>query len=78
MRKPISKHALRRALDRVHREGHFQYNEPIGTLVDRLWHEIEKASYRKPRKKSTSRETVRTATVEAEVTEEMATTPTEA
>ena len=61
MRKPISKHALRRALDRVHSEGRLHWNEPVGTVVDRIWHEIEKESYSASRKRTDSRETVRTA-----------------
>ncbi len=60
MRKPISKHALRRALERVHAEGHLQWDEPVGTVVDRIWREIEKKSYNGARKKPVSRATVRT------------------
>jgi hypothetical protein len=45
MRKPVSKHALRRALERVVDEGRIQLKEPTGTVVDRLWHEIEKEMY---------------------------------
>jgi DNA-binding GntR family transcriptional regulator len=45
MRKPVSKHALRRALERVVEEGRIQLEEPTGTVVDRLWHEIEKEMY---------------------------------
>ncbi len=59
MRKPISKHALRRALERVHADGHIHWDEPIGTVVDRIWHEIEKKSYNGTRKKPVSRATVR-------------------
>ena len=61
MRKPISKHALRRALSKVHSEGRIQWEEPIGAVVDRIWHEIEKSSYNGERKKAVPRETVRTA-----------------
>jgi DNA-binding GntR family transcriptional regulator len=61
MRKPISKHGLRRALDRVEAEGHIEYNAPPGTVVDKLWHEIERKTYRAPRKKPIARESVRTA-----------------
>jgi hypothetical protein len=60
MRKPISKHALRRALDRVHREGRIEWKEPVGTVVDRIWHEIEKESYNAGRKRSVSRDSLRT------------------
>ena len=69
MRKPISKHALRRAMSRVHAEGHIQWNEPIGTVVDRVWHELEKSSYAASRKKPISRESVRTAPLEADLPE---------
>lgn len=45
MRKPISKHALRRAMERVQAEGLLQWSEPVGTVVDRLWHEVEKEAF---------------------------------
>lgn len=61
MRKPISKHTLRRALERVNAEGHVHWEEPVGTVVDRIWHEIEKKSYNGTRKKPVSRDTVRKA-----------------
>ena len=60
MRKPISKHGLRRALERVHAEGHIEYRSPVGTVVDKIWHEIEKRSYAASRKKPIGRETIRT------------------
>ena len=63
MRKPISKHALRRALSKVQTEGRIHWEEPIGTVVDRIWHEIEKSSYNGGKKKTPARETVRTAPV---------------
>lgn len=63
MRKPISKHALRRALSKVNSEGRIHWEEPIGAVVDRIWHEIEKSSYSNGRKKPAPRETVRTAAV---------------
>lgn len=63
MRKPISKHALRRALEKVQAEGHIEFAEPPGTVVDRLWHEIEKSSFGEGRKKPISRTTVRRAPV---------------
>lgn len=59
MRKPISKHALRRAMERVQDEGLLQWSDPTGTVVDRVWHEIEKDTYNGARKKPDSRETVR-------------------
>lgn len=61
MRKPISKHALRRALDKVEAAGHVELKEPAGTVIDRIWHEIEKDAYKEGRKKPISRETIRTA-----------------
>jgi DNA-binding FadR family transcriptional regulator len=68
MRKPISKHGLRRALERVKAEGHVEYRAPVGTVVDKLWHELEKKSYSGNRKKPVARESVRTAPLpEAEV-----------
>ena len=61
MRKPISKHALRRALDKVQSEGRLEWREPAGAVVDRIWHEIEKQSYNGARKRPITRDTVRTA-----------------
>ena len=61
MRKPISKHGLRRALERIEAEGHIQYKAPVGTVVDKLWHEIERKTYNGGRKKPQARESVRTA-----------------
>ena len=55
MNKPISKHALRRAMEKVHAEGFIQYAEPIGTVVDRIWHEVEKASFNGAKKRAVSR-----------------------
>lgn len=52
MRKPVSKHALRRALERVVAEGRVQLDEPTGAVVDRLWHEIEKEMFAGPARKS--------------------------
>jgi DNA-binding FadR family transcriptional regulator len=45
MRKPVSKHALRRSMEQVMAEGLIHIEEPIGTVVDRLWHFIEKEAY---------------------------------
>jgi hypothetical protein len=59
MRKPISKHALRRALESVEKEGRFESKEPIGSLVDGIWHELGKKAYNSPKKKPVSRKTVR-------------------
>jgi hypothetical protein len=59
MRKPVSKHAIRRALEAIHAEGHIQWNEPTGSVVDRLWHHIEKQAHGQ-RRKPLARDTVRT------------------
>ena len=59
MRKPVSKHALRRAMERVQAEGFLRWDEPTGTVVDRIWHELEKEAYEK--KKPTSRAAARKA-----------------
>jgi hypothetical protein len=61
MRKPISKHGLRRALERVRSEGHIDYQAPLGTVVDKIWHELERKNYASGRKKPITRESVRTA-----------------
>lgn len=45
MRKPVSKHALRRALEQVGAEGRIRWEEPTGTIVDRLWHQLEKEAF---------------------------------
>ena len=58
MRKPVSKHALRRALESVHAEGRIGWEEPTGTVVDRVWHHIEKQAHGQ-RRKTVSRESVR-------------------
>lgn len=58
MRKPISKHALRRALEQAHTEGMIRWEEPTGAVVDRIWHEIEKEAYTGGRKKPLIREGV--------------------
>jgi len=67
MRKPISKHGLRRALERVHAEGDFEIVSPLGTVVDKLWHEIERAGYAPGRKKPIGRESVRTPDQDADI-----------
>ena len=52
MRKPVSKHALRRAMEQVIDEGMIRIDEPIGTVVDRLWHFVEREAFEgNPRKK---------------------------
>ncbi len=45
MRKPVSKHALRRSMEQVMAEGLIHIEEPIGTVVDRLWHFVEKEAF---------------------------------
>lgn len=42
MRKPVSKHALRRALEQAQREGLVQWSEPTGAVVDRVFHLISR------------------------------------
>ena len=58
MRKPVSKHALRRALETVQAEGRIGWEGPTGSVVDRLWHHIEKQAHGQ-RRKTLSRESVR-------------------
>jgi DNA-binding FadR family transcriptional regulator len=60
MRKPVSKHALRRALEQVRAEGLLSWDSPTGSVVDQVWHQIEKDAFT-GRKKPESRETVRLA-----------------
>lgn len=59
MRKPISKHALRRALERVQAEGLIRWDEPTQAVVDQIWHHIEKDALGGGRKKPQGRETLR-------------------
>ena len=59
MRKPVSKHALCRALEKIQAEGLVRWDEPTGTVVDRIWHEIERSAYGGPRKRPADRETIR-------------------
>ena len=63
MNKPISKHALRRALSKVSDDGLLECNQPIGTVVDRLWHEIEKKTLNGTKKRP-ARKPVRAGLVE--------------
>lgn len=67
MRKPISKHGLRRALDRIRSEGHIEFKAPAGTVVDKVWHELEKNNYGGGRKKPIARDTVRAPVQEVEI-----------
>jgi hypothetical protein len=59
MRKPVSKHALRRALESVQAEGRIRWEDPTGSVVDRLWHHIEKQAHGQ-RRKPVTRDSVRT------------------
>ena len=63
MRKPVSKNSLRRAMDKAVAEGQIECSVPLNTVIDRIWHEMERENYNAGRKKTTSRETVRTAAV---------------
>lgn len=62
MRKPVSKNALRRAFDKALADGQLECTVPLNAVVDRIWHEMHRENYSRPRKK-VSRETVRKATV---------------
>lgn len=42
MRKPVSKHALRRALEQARTDGLVSWTEPTGAVVDRVWHLISR------------------------------------
>lgn len=60
MRKPVSKNSLRRAMDRAIADGQVHCEVPLNTVIDRIWHDMERENYNGGRKK-TSRETIRTA-----------------
>ena len=64
MNKPISKHALRRAMSKADTEGLIKIAEPIGAVVDRIWHDLEKTTYNGGSKK---RPAARTAARAAEI-----------
>jgi hypothetical protein len=40
MRKPVSKHALRRAMEHARDEGMLAWDAPTGAVVDQVWHQI--------------------------------------
>jgi hypothetical protein len=61
MRKPVSKNSLRRAMDKAMADGQIECTVPVNTVIDRIWHEMERENYNGGRKKLTSRDTVRTA-----------------
>ena len=63
MNKPISKHALRRAMEKVDAEGLIRCEGPIGAVVDRIWHEVEKASFNEPKKRAAPRTASRVGAV---------------
>jgi DNA-binding GntR family transcriptional regulator len=50
MRKPVSKHTLRRAMEQARDEGVLAWNDPTGTVVDHVWHQITREALEgKPR-----------------------------
>jgi hypothetical protein len=51
MRKPISKHALRRAFERVRSEGALDWDGPTSAVVDKVWHEIGREAYGSSKRK---------------------------
>lgn len=63
MRKPISKHALRRAMEKVQGEGLVTWSDPTGSVIDRVWHELEKEAF--GAKKPTGRDSARRGSVPA-------------
>lgn len=72
MRKPVSKNSLRRAFDRAVAEGQVECSVPTNTVVDRIWHDMQRENYNGGRRKSpASRETVRTAAVGEPVDSEL-------
>ena len=61
MRKPVSKNSLRRAMDKAVAEGQIECAVPLNTVIDRIWHEMERENYNGGRKKTPLREPARTA-----------------
>jgi hypothetical protein len=50
MRKPVSKHALRRAMEQARHEGVIAWEEPTGAVVDHVWHQLAREALEgKPR-----------------------------
>jgi hypothetical protein len=50
MRKPVSKHALRRALEQARTEGTLSWDAPTGAVVDQVWHQLTRDALQgKPR-----------------------------
>jgi hypothetical protein len=55
MRKPVSKNSLRRAMDKAVAEGQIQATVPLNTVIDKIWHEMERENYNAGRKKAPPR-----------------------
>jgi hypothetical protein len=50
MRKPVSKHALRRAMEQARAEGMLAWDDPTNAVVDLVWHQIAREALEgKPR-----------------------------
>jgi hypothetical protein len=50
MRKPVSKHALRRAMEQARDEGLLAWDAPTGSIVDSVWHQLTREAFEgKPR-----------------------------
>lgn len=45
MRKPVSKHALRRAMEQARADGVVAWTEPTGAVVDHLWHQLAREAF---------------------------------
>lgn len=73
MRKPVSKNSFRRAFDKALADGQIQCSVPVNTVVDSIWHDLEKENYNGTRKKPSPRRATRTAPVpelaEVEITD---------
>ncbi len=67
MRKPVSKNSLRRAIDKAVADGQIQCAVPLNTVIDRIWHEMEREAYNGGKKKTPARTSVRTVAVGAPV-----------
>lgn len=63
MRKPVSKNSLRRAIDKAVADGQLQCAVPINTVIDRIWHDMERENYDGGRKKPVPRTPTRVAAV---------------
>jgi len=49
MRKPVSKHALRRAMEQARTEGLLAWDQPAGAVVDHVWHLLARDALEAPR-----------------------------